>query len=311
MCPPMLRLTSLVVLATSSAAAVRCADQESGEDVSMLTVGRGRLSSPCDKGHFAVTKKVVSSKVRFVFFAGVENTGHHVWSDMLSRLPVHFSQSLQDALDSKDGRIKPQGGHGGVFGSSSSVDREDSAKTVVQIMSHMASNLSSTPGCKVVPLNLVTNMISYPNGGGPDRVFQNPDLLALAKLAESAGVDLRIVLLVRHPAYMIPSRARTDASNIFHDIQIITMTLALLSAQLNLLDPEMVGCWSYDDPTTITRLPELLSFMGFCGEDLDLGRRSMEEVFKPSNRPPASKAEQEMLETSTQVHQYLVAKWCG
>ena len=125
----------------------------------MLTVGRGGgLQSPFDKGHFAVTKKAVASNVRFVF-AGVENPGHHVWHDMLSRLPVHFSQSLTDALDSKDGKIRPDGG---VFGSKSVVAREDSAKMVVQMMSHMASNLSSMPGCKVVPLSLVApNFISY------------------------------------------------------------------------------------------------------------------------------------------------------
>ena len=38
--------------------------------------------------------------------------------------------------------------------------------------------------------------MSYPNHGGPDKHLQKPDLYTLASIAEAAGVDLRIVLLV-------------------------------------------------------------------------------------------------------------------
>ncbi|CAE7232178.1 unnamed protein product [Symbiodinium natans] len=251
------------------------------------------------------TKTATSSQVRFVFFAGLEGSGHHFWHEMIKRLPINRSEDLSRALF--------DGQHGGFFNADEH-SRGDYAEDIAKLMSEMEMNLSSTPGCKVVALNgvepQVSGMMSYPNMGGKDRAGRNPDIFALAKLAEAAGVDLRIVLLTRHPESMVQSMCeRNYEKDVAHAVREVAMTISLLSEQLELLDPSYVACWTYEDPGA--KILELLSFMGICDADPSLSRQIVEEIYKPSNHPALSKAASEMLETSTHIHESLLAKWCS
>ena len=49
-----------------------------------------------------------------------------------------------------------------------------------------------------------------PNFSGPYRATQNLDIHALAKVAEGARIDLRIVLLVRHPRSAVLSAMKRN-----------------------------------------------------------------------------------------------------
>ena len=310
----LLCLPSLVALAVSSHAPVPAADRESCENVSVAAAARSLLQSQNTHTgtrtphRYAVTKKVVSSNIRFVFFAGLEGTGHHFWKEMLRRLSISHSADLSQELFNRR--------HGpGLFSSSDEQIREASAEHVVELMSEMQKNLSSVPGCNVVALNVggithPSGMMSYPNFGGRDRMLQNPDMFTLAKLAEAAGIDLRIVLLTRHPASLVQSELdRSYEKDLSHAVRKVSMTLALLSEQLDLLDPSYVSCWTYEDPEA--RISHLLSFMGLCEEDSDHVRQIIKEIYKPSNHSSRSNSLRESLDTGFQIHVHLLAKWCA
>ena len=310
----LLCLPSLVALALSSDVPAPAADRESCEEVSVAA--RSLLQSQATQTvqtgtrtphRFAVTKKVVSSNVRFVFFAGLEGTGHHFWQELLKRLSISHSADLSQELFNRQ--------HGSLFSSTDERVREDLAEHVVELMSETQKNLSSVPGCNVVALNVggttyPSGMMSYPNFGGPDRLIQNPDMFTLAKLAEAAGIDLRIVLLTRHPASLVRSElARSYEKDLTHAVRKVSMTMALLSEQLDLLDPAYVTCWTYEDP--LARISHLLSFMGLCEEDPDQVRQIIKEIYQPSNHSTLSNSLRESLDTGVQFHQHLLTKWCA
>ena len=48
-------------------------------------------------------------------------------------------------------------------------------------------------------------MLSYPNMGGASKELQHPSLVTLAKLAEKAGLDLRILVLTRDARDLLAS----------------------------------------------------------------------------------------------------------
>ena len=181
-------------------------------------------------------------------------------------------------------------------------------------MKGMTKTLGSSRGCKVVALNIgfgdPSGMMSYPNFGGSDRVTRNPDVVSLARLAEAAGADLRIVLLTRRPTSIIQSELeRSYEPDASHAARKISMTMALLSKQLDLIDPSYVTCWRYEDPSA--RTEELLSFMGLCKEDPREVRKIIQETYRPANHSLLTKRVDEILDTGARIHESLVTKWCN
>ena len=59
-----------------------------------LLLQRSTAHGTTGASHRFVTKKVESSKVRFLFFAGLEGTGHHFWHELLERLAINGSKEL-------------------------------------------------------------------------------------------------------------------------------------------------------------------------------------------------------------------------
>ena len=104
-------------------------------------------------------------------------------------------------------------------------------------------------------------MMSYPNHGGVDKAIQKPDLRLLAEVANMAGVDLRIILLMRDAADIVGSvRKRHFYSSEMQAIKILELQQASLSNELSLIDPAFVACWQYEHP--FLGLSELVKHLG-------------------------------------------------
>ena len=87
-------------------------------------------------------------------------------------------------------------------------------------------------------------MFSYPENNS---LKHHPNVYTLALLAEEVGVDLRILVLHRHPAPQLVSlsihRNLFPLPNQAHQM---TNQAALLNAQLDLIDPRFFVCTGFD-----------------------------------------------------------------
>lgn len=85
--------------------------------------------------------------------------------------------------------------------------------------------------------------MSYPNFGGWDKPIHNPDVRLLAKIAEEARLDFRVIVLMRTADEIL-------RSTVFHrrfgpeqrQATILALSGSALAAQLRLLDPRFFVC---------------------------------------------------------------------
>eukprot|EP00435_Cladocopium_sp_Y103_P065422 s995_g27.t1 len=250
-------------------------------------------------------KQIVSQSSRFIFFAGIEGTGHHFWHALLPRLHpfANWSSNLSAELYREDHKE-------GFFSTYNETLRSEHAIRIKQVMAD-ADRMIREQGGGIVPLNVLSEgtsgMMSYPNLLGIDRPLQYPNVHALAKLAEDAGVDLRIVLLVRHPASVVRSGLkRKFEKTLMHAIKMYTSALALLSAQLSLLDPSFIACWRYEAPTV--GISDLLQFMGSREDPDDFKQVVAKESRQGANETAATSA---ALQTATALHNTILSKYCN
>lgn len=81
------------------------------------------------------------------------------------------------------------------------------------------------------------------NHGGPDKALHTPDVRVLASLAEEAGLDFRVIVLVRSADEILRSTVYhrhfgTEA----REATILAASAALLAGQLQLMDPHFFVC---------------------------------------------------------------------
>ena len=272
------------------------------------------LGPPCHDNIDAASqallpKRIVSQNSRFIFFAGIEGTGHHYWHDLLTHLHpfTNWSSNLSAELYNSGHRV-------GFFSTYNETLRSIHATQVMQLMRDADQNVREQGG-GIVPLNVlcerISGMMSYPNLLGIDRALQNPDVRALANLAERAGVDLRIVLLVRHPASVVHSGLKRgfEKKGLMHAIKTYTSTLSLLNAQLSLLDPSFIACWRYEAPTA--GISDLVSFMGAQEEKPGDFSQVVAKQYKHGSNEMVSSAEaKQALQTATALHSEILGKYC-
>eukprot|EP00438_Fugacium_kawagutii_P002999 Skav233478 [mRNA] locus=scaffold1310:45576:47465:+ [translate_table: standard] len=258
-----------------------------------------------NKNHSTVIfpKRVVSESCRFIYFAGLEGTGHHFWQKMLPNL----NPSKQWACDLSDDLWW-------YFATTKEAVRSKYLTRVKQLISDANRQLSSQTGA-IVPLNVLCEkggMHSYPSFGGDARAIQIPDLLALAKLAQDVKVDLRIVVMLRDPEKVVSSGLRRGFERDFlHAIKRYTSVLASMKAQLDLLDPSFITCWTYEKPTA--GISELVSFMGSRHDPTEL-QRIIQKDFRQDHISPPKTPSTEMPEawgTIMATYHEINAKYCS
>ena len=197
------------------------------------------LKGNSNRPSVAVSKTTYSNKVRFVFFAGLGGTGHHGWKQTLeaSRLCQPPSKAIGKALHD--------------FWWDRDEHADTHARTLGKLLKMLAAQEpaegeSSSPSSKLYCLNCLAygSMMSYPNFNDPTH---HPNVLTLAHVAELARVDLRIVVLHRHPTNQLVSLClhRTFLPLAEESHQMANQA-AFLNAQLEQIDPQFFLCVGYD-----------------------------------------------------------------
>ena len=151
-------------------------------------------------------KKTVDAPARFLFIAGLEGSGHHSLSNMFAmcvrrRVLCRHDRELGQLLHGN--RSHPTGIF--VYGRQAAADIAALRKRFFARLQH----LRDAPRDRGAPVLYLLNvnadgatipdagMMSYPNFGPPDKVLHHPDMQTLATMAEAAGADLRVLVVLR------------------------------------------------------------------------------------------------------------------
>ena len=110
-----------------------------------------------------------------------------------------------------------------------------------------ASILSELPliiHCSLLPLrSCLDKFLPTANYPGPDKALHIPDVRLLAKLAEQAGLDLRILVLVRKADEILRSTVyHRNFGTESRQASILGLAAATLTSQLQLIDPRFFVC---------------------------------------------------------------------
>lgn len=171
--------------------------------------GQPSMTIPGDQGAAkqgrVTSKTVFSSKLRLVFFMGLEGTGHHYMSQVFQELyKQHDDLPLFEACQAGRSMYLPWAM------SRSAAEYQEAREILRNDMQTLAvaANRDDMPAGGTIVTVQRTNPaqlqncsemgeISYPNAHGPEKSLQYPDLQMLAEVAEDEGVDLRIIYLQR------------------------------------------------------------------------------------------------------------------
>lgn len=201
-----------------------------------------------------IPKRSFSEDRRVVFVAGLEGTGHHFWRDIFEVCTAHG-----DCVRSPDlaTSLWSQNDKNGLFNNYQPNGDYD-AEAVEGVRSAL-QGLSGTGGLHWVNGahrhgTGKTGMMSYPNFGGPEKIYQHPDIWELAQIAEDAGEDLRILFLGRQARPLLTSTAvHRHFSPYGTQAVILAHNARVLASQINALDVKFVHCVEYE------RMPNLPS----------------------------------------------------
>lgn len=192
-----------------------------------------------------IRKSMYSNSTRFVFVAGIEGTGHHL-------LAVLFKECYDLGLCIEDTRLESpiipakKNFSGGIFFVNGKEDLSTVERSRENFVNRLRAARNDHPERLIILNTLGIVMSSYPNFGGPDKVFKRPDLPVLAHLAEEAGVDLRVLVLTRSPKDILVSTTVHRKFGGMQEALVLADNAAVLAAQVQLVDPKFVMCAPFD-----------------------------------------------------------------
>lgn len=206
-----------------------------GEVESSTNASRGKI----------IHKTIFSNKKRFIFVAGLEGTGHH-FIGTIFRESDHFKVLNSDPIRCNLMQIGSETQLFDLTPDSSAYN--DKKKLIITQLRRLelenspfslfALNTDQESG-----KNCMSGMMSYPNGLNGKSW---PDIYALSRVAEEAGVDLRIIVLTRKTVPMIQSvsaRFRSEKPNSI----LAERGANKLVRQLDQIDHAFYTCISYED----------------------------------------------------------------
>ncbi|CAM9793970.1 unnamed protein product [Choristocarpus tenellus] len=216
-----------------------------------------------------IRKTVYSDKLRLVFFAGLEGTGHHYWhqaNNLCLRkkwcttkcelsLALYPGLATAPSLAEYDGAIE---------------ELEHSLDDLRRLEHEVAVGNSSESngfGGLIIPVNAApcpsSGMMSYPNFNGANKALQYVNIILLAQMSEEKGIDLRIVYLQRPSEDIISSDARRGfGGNLMTESRTLGVNANALSYMLSNIDSEFVECFNFvvtDDPEEFSRIAAFIS----------------------------------------------------
>jgi hypothetical protein len=208
----------------------------------------------------AVPKVHTSNKARFLFVAALGGTGHHGWHQVLQDGVCERALEAENAMRSLWFGINNQADH-------------NAALLQFALQQAAANATASTLYC----LNLVGgSMLSYPNGNNPRH---HPNVFSLAVIAERAQVDLRVLVLHRHPAPQLVSLSiHRHFMDLAAEAQQMATQGAVLNGQLQSIDPSFYHCSGFSSLDVQAINTHILGGMGFG----DVLKRSVERNYRIS-----------------------------
>ena len=230
-----------------------------------------------------IAKTVYSDTVRFVFFAGLEGTGHHAWQDVWAKCPVENTKrrlEFRCAFDTEllNALYSGFNGAGGLFNPKDEKQYQKRRNQILRLFKKYSAKSDGIPTAVILNTFMETGqgsgMISYPNYKGPLKPLHHGRLEILAELAEIAQVDLRIVYLDR-PAGEI---ARSDLRR-FQDgppvdeMMMLIDNAMILRTQLEMIDFKFFRCFD----TLHATLDETMSILKFI---LPVSATSSRDLFQ-------------------------------
>jgi len=203
-------------------------------------------TAPEASSTFFVGKVHSSESLRFVFAAGLEGTAHHAF--------VHLKSACkQERLCVYDPDLSAQLWNLAIGVMANQSEETAAAQEQVVLTSFERHRAESSAEGRLVLLHSTFNsttehlhaaMYSYPKNGGEDKPLRHPDVEQMARLAERASVDLRLVLLQRDVRDTLVSAAlhRGFGDSLGHEAAILADNAYVLHGQLSLIDPAFVHC---------------------------------------------------------------------
>lgn len=201
--------------------------------LAVLPIAVGALEAqvlPVRKCEYDEIPKTVFRKERMFYTVGLEHTGHHLWSAIADRLTLSMARQTAETMFQREESY-----------ASRCEDSEDEwlNKTVKALESEPVQYLSSC---------------SYPCGG-KGLVIRRPDITFLARVAEKADVDLRLLVMTRQAVQIVNSFHR-------HRVAMLYQHCVQLKAQLLKLDPRFFYCAPYHFSGSPVHVDAVSKFIG-------------------------------------------------
>lgn len=162
-------------------------------------------------GITGTTKKVFSSRLRLVFFVGLEGTGHHYMSHAFHLMYEKYP-NIKSIPSCDIGRslYLPLS----MFKTSSHYQMaRERVRAELRSLLDQEKELGSEG--TIVTVQLTSEMqksscvgygeLSYPNDHGPNKALKYPDVQMLSRAAEEEGVDFRVLYLQRSAKALLVS----------------------------------------------------------------------------------------------------------
>jgi len=213
-------------------------------------------------------KTMYSDSFRVLFIQGIEGTGHHMFET--------FRRHAHNDLHQKYFTVSH--GHDKFW----RMYVPEAPKTkqgvlnkgyeAVTILNKAKINLNAT--VEFPATHLINELLSYPAFWGKCKITRYPDVRLFAKILENAGMDFRIVTLLRDPVKTISSNVRRGFHHEFVDYKKGAMRhyLAILKdmvLQTEQLDPKFYHCFDFDSHATPDSLSDFINFKGDLQKGFD------------------------------------------
>mmetsp|Transcript_21987 Transcript_21987/g.31583 ORF Transcript_21987/g.31583 Transcript_21987/m.31583 type:complete len:323 (-) Transcript_21987:225-1193(-) len=232
----------------------------------IFAVPEGRMNSTTYD--YKVKKTIYNSKTRVMFVAGLEGTGHHGLSEMFracNKLPSSIctpnSKIAYNMEQCPEGILveHQQTAEVDCKGLFSGNDAPSAYKYITGIVNELKriKSTDTTVRLHVVGLQLGQEyskyaMLSYPNFNFDSKALSHPDVFVMAKLAESAGIDFRIIVMLRgSEAILVSTISRGFGFN--QEPMVLVDNAAVLYSQLKLIDRRFFFCLEYEKIPTLTK----------------------------------------------------------
>ena len=222
-----------------------------------------------------IQKKSFSNRNRLLIVAGLEGTGHHALTTMFDVCINATTINSSSSSSSMKGRCLPlpeltnalmfnnKTARHGLFFSNDASKAGSYLRAIKQIMMKLNTDKQNTSTLYILGCDHPTTsgMLSYPNFGNPQKSLNHPDVAVLARLAELAHIDFRIIVLQRSADNILlstqsrrfggPKEGRTLSDN-----------AASLYSQLKLLDSKFFHCIQYHELSILNdeKKKELIEF---------------------------------------------------